>query len=339
MKKIIAILSSVMLISVLLITTLTTSAAQIKKGKFEIANVSANPGDTVIVPITFNENPGIMAVTINFTYDSNVLEYVKYHKGTVISDYGVKAFPDENRIRFVCCQNSNDSVNNGTFISFEFKVKNGAKAGLSKIDINYTKGDFCNKNLDRIMPSVTSGGVNVQFTGSNCDHSEYSDWEKVAEPTCETDGIEQRYCLNCGHVESGSIEKTGHYYEDNWTVEVAATKDKDGTLIRYCVFCQHAQRKNYTYQETGDDKIPNTKDSAVSNDVVTIILGETKKAKEEEFDATKEIDSFIENVNPDLQLEGDVSITEKIEESYPALEKIILFFEKAFLVLFGLFLV
>ncbi len=337
MKKIIAIIFSAMLVSVLLITTLTAYAADIRQGKFEVAEISANPGDTVIVPITFTENPGIMAVTINFTYDSSVLEYVNYHKGTVVSDYGVKAFPEENRIRFVACQNSNDTLNNGTFISFEFKVKKNAKAGLSQIGINYSKGDFCNKNLDRIMPKVVSGGVKVQFVGDNCDHSRYSDWEKVAEPSCEGEGKKQKYCLNCGHVESESIPKSNHYYEDNWTIEVAATKDKDGVMVRYCVFCQNEQRRNYSLEQSGD-KIPNQKDEAVSNDVVTDILGEVEP-EEPEQDPVKDLDSIIGSIAPDIQKDSDITVMEKIKECYPALDKILSWFEKIFIFLFGLFLV
>ncbi len=335
MKKTIAIIFSLMLASVLLITTLTVSAAEIKEGKFEIAEISANPGDTVTVPISFTENPGIMAVTINFTYDSKVLEFVKYHKGTVVSDYGVKAFPEENRIRFVSCQNSNDTLNNGTFISFEFKVKKGAKAGLSNIGISYSKGDFCNKNLDRIMPKVISGGVKVQFDGSNCGHTNYTDWEKVAEPSCEGEGKKQKYCLACGHVESESIPKTDHHYEDNWTIEVAATKDEDGVMVRYCVFCQEEQRRSYSLEQSGN-KIPNKKDDAVSNDVVTDILGEYEP---DEQDPVKDLDSFIEGVAPDIQKDGNVTVMEKIEEAYPALKTILSWFERLFMLLFGLFLV
>lgn len=332
MKRIIAVIFSLVLISGLLVSSLTTSAADLKEGKFEIANVQANPNDTVIVPISFTENPGIMAVTINFTYDSNVLEYVKYHKGTVVSDYGVKAYPEENRIRFVSCQNSNDTINNGTFISFEFKVKSNAKVGLSKIDIKYSRGDFCNKNLDRIMPSVTAGGVNVKYNGSNCDHSEFSEWETVAEPTCEGEGIKQRYCLSCAHIETDSIPKVDHCYEENWTIEVPAKKGKDGVMVRYCLFCQKPQRRNYSIDVTGDNKIPNKKDEAVSNDVVTDILGEAKPG-DYNPDSYNEVDNIISNIVP------DDSVMEKIEETNPILYTIFSFFEKLFVLLLGLFLV
>lgn len=338
MKRIISLVFALAITLTFMLSSLTASAQVVYKGKMEVAVISANPKDTVIVPISFNENPGIMAVTIDFTYDSSVLEYVKFYKGNVVSDYGVAAYPEQNRVRFVSCQNSNDTLKNGTFISLEFKVKENAKAGLSEISVKYTNGDFCNKNLDRIMPKIISGGVKVAFNGSNCEHKSYNEWEKVAEPTCEAGGTEQHYCLACGHSESREIEKTGHNFDDDWVIKTPATKDSDGVMVRYCIFCQKAETRNYTLEQSDDENIPNQKDDIISNDKVEDILGE-QKPQEEEKNPVKDLDDLISQIAPELQPEGEMGVMEKIEESVPALKKILNFFEMILLFVFRLIFV
>ncbi len=133
-------------------------------GDITIAVAKGIPGSSVTVPITIENNPGIMAITISITYDSSALEYVEFEKGDILKDYMVVAHPAKNIIRFVCCE-TKDRTGDGRLLSLKFNIAEDAPVGLHEIDINYSSGDFCDWNLKKLMPGITPGGVNVLKPG------------------------------------------------------------------------------------------------------------------------------------------------------------------------------
>ena len=290
-------------------------------GTINIATIQAAVGDTVIVPVTITENPGIMAITINFTYDSSTLEYVSYSKGNIFSDYGVKAFPEENRIRFVNCE-SGDKKKDGTFLSFEFKVKDTAKMGLSEIGISYSKGDFCNYDLQKLMPTVIVGGVDVAFNGSNCVHKSYGEWSEVTPATCEQEGAEQRTCKTCGHTEQKKTEKLSHKYSNDWTVQTAATEDAVGYMVRYCEYCDSFTDKiEYSLQQSVDEGFPNTEGEPI------------EKNEHSDF-----IEDALEKVEKEKNKDRATAF-DKIKEVIPGIDKILKILESIFVWLLAIFFI
>ncbi len=235
----------------------TVSAAEIKKGIIEIASVEGEVGEEVVVPIAIKENPGIMAVTVSITYDPEVLEYVSYYYGNVFNDYTVAAHPDRKLIRLVICDTRNKR-NDGNIISFRFNVTDKAKAEFTKINLEYSKGDLCNWNLDKIMPEVVSGGVEVAFNGENCPHKKYGEWKVISEPACKEVGVNERVCDFCGHKEYKETSPIGHTYSENWTVDKPATAEKDGTMSRYCIRCDdYVDRITFSLEQSEKEEIDN----------------------------------------------------------------------------------
>lgn len=236
----------------------TVSAAEINKGIIEISTVSGMVGEEVVVPILIKENPGIMAVTVSVTYDPTALEYVGYYYGNVFNDYTIAAHPDRKLIRVVICETRNKK-NDGRIISFRFKVSKNAKAELTKIGLEYSKGDLCNWSLDKIMPEVVTGGVEVAFNGENCPHKKYGEWTVLSEPVCKEVGVSERVCEQCGHKEYKEIDAIGHTYSDNWTVDKPATAEKDGTMSRYCIRCDdYVDRITFSLEQSENGGINNT---------------------------------------------------------------------------------
>ncbi len=250
------------IISLLLGVCFTASAADGNDGHITVDTVTAVNGDMVVVKLTMSENPGIMAMTISVTYDSSVLTYEKFYRG-YLRDYTVADHPDENLIRFVNCENGN-ARNNAVIVSFQFKVKDSAAFGFYPINIEYKQGDFCNWKLEKLMPKITSGGVNIKFNGKNCKHKKYGEWKTAASAGCTEPGIEQRACLKCGHNEMRETAPAGHDFSEEWTVDEPATKEKSGKMSRHCKRCDATtDLLTFSLEDADKNGIGNNADSAV----------------------------------------------------------------------------
>jgi len=330
MKKIISLIICVILLFT--VVTTTASAETIEQGEIVISKIDANPGDSVFVPFEFKENPGIMASTISITYDSSVLEYVNYKKGNILKDYLFAEHPEKNIIRFVSCE-STTRRKSGTLFTLEFKVKDKAKDGLSKLDIVYSSGDFCDWQLNRIMPKIVSGGVNVALTQKNCSHK-YGDWETVAVASCTQNGVKQHSCSKCGHLENKEISKTGHKYSDAWSVVTPATESSHGTIARVCIYCEeYTDQKAYMLSDVDKGKFENIPDAELpKNDVTEEIFGRDT-IKDDNTENKKDTDDILSQLSPDLQSDGDTTVMEKITEAFPLADGLLSFFEKALIFL------
>ena len=204
-------------------------------GTITIDTITAAAGDTVIVPLRIENNPGIMAITISVTYDKDALTYEKYIRG-YLSDYTVADHPNKSLIRFVNCETHNRD-DNGIMVSFQFTVNENVSAGLHPISIDYSIGDFADWEHNKLEPVIVSGGVKVPYNGSNCSHTAYGSWQVVAPAGCLTPGAKQRSCKTCGHTQIQDTAPVGHTYEKNWTVDRVATKTQSGTMSRHCLHC------------------------------------------------------------------------------------------------------
>ena len=247
----------------LLISPLGVSAEEdYSQGHITIDTVSALNGDSVILKIAIDNNPGIMAMTISITYDSSALTYERYYFG-YLNDYTVVDHPDKNLIRFVNCQSRNYS-NNDTILSVQFKVKEEADFGFYPVSIDYKAGDFCNWKLDKLMPVITPGGVDVAYNGSNCSHKKYGDWEVVAKPACTEKGAKQRACVKCGHIDIGEIPAAGHDFAEEWTVDREASADASGIMSRHCKNCEETTDVlTFSLPESEEHKIENSEGTVI----------------------------------------------------------------------------
>lgn len=267
----------------ILTSSLSVSAKEmeIHKGKISIDKVSAVTGDTIIVPIRITENPGLMATTISITYDSEALELNYYYKGNILRDYTVVPHPDKNIIRFVNCESA-DKTSDGVLVNLQFLVKETASAGFHEMTIQYSSGDFCNWDLDRIMPEIIPGGVDVAFNGKNCLHKIYGEWTVAAEPTCNEKGIDQRICKACGHVEIRETEPHQHKYSDKWTIDRPATEWQEGIMTRYCIWCSdYTDRITYTLEQSTQGGFNNNENAEnTHNDYINNIFKDQNPDKE-----------------------------------------------------------
>ncbi len=66
---------------------------------------------------------------------------------------------------------------------------------------------------------------------------DFGDWEDVESPGCDAPGSQKRSCKRCGRVETNNLEKTGHTWEDHYTVDKAASCTADGSESVHCMKC------------------------------------------------------------------------------------------------------
>ncbi len=292
-------------------------SAEVKAGTIRIDTVSALNGDSVIVRLVTENNPGIMAMTISITYDSSALEYEKYYQG-YLWDYTVADHPEQNMIRFVNCESWNRR-DNSTMISLQFKVKDDASFGFYPISIDYKVGDFCNWKLERIMPEIVSGGIDVAFNGKNCKHKKYGEWKVAAEPGCTEAGAKQRVCEKCGHVDIAKIPAVGHRFEDNWTVDRQATEDSNGIMSRHCKGCKETTDVlTFSLDRASDGEFSNEPNATVKPSDFTDELVKEQIPEEE-----RNSDTAQPNSSDGSQSAGGNSVLSEIKEKRGALSKIL----------------
>jgi len=104
-----------------------------------VGTVTANPGDTVRVPLSVSQISGIGAVGIYVKYDTSVLECVSAEAVGIMNDMDTNTANKEpvNRtgeiwLTGMCLKGINGS---GTLMEMTFKVKEDAPEGLSPIDV------------------------------------------------------------------------------------------------------------------------------------------------------------------------------------------------------------
>lgn len=135
----IAVLIAVFLI-MLGITQVNSYAADTPQ--LAIGSVSAEGKDTVAVPVTIKNNPGITTICFSIEYDSSVLELSKLENGSLLG--GQMNSDRIDKIPYYCgwinALQKNNCTDDGTLATLYFKVKDSSK--VSKAEIKITDKSF-----------------------------------------------------------------------------------------------------------------------------------------------------------------------------------------------------
>ena len=270
-----------------------------------VSQVTAVPGDTIVVSVDISNNPGIQAMTFTLSYDNSIVTYQKYEKGK-LSDYTVVNHSSTGYVSFVNCENDNKKYN-GTIFSVTFKVNENAAPGKYDFKIrninpkelgdNLT-GCFANKEHTTITPVIKNGHLTVGKTCGNSGH-EFSEWTQTVEPTCDGKGTKMRSCKreNCGHTESAEIAAIGHDFEDKWTIDRAATETEKGSMSRHCTRCEATKDNTFFDMEISEEnQFENKEETVVTPDkweILEDIIEEEKKEEEAEKESSQKAENNI----------------------------------------------
>lgn len=143
---------------VLCITALPVYAAG--QGSFVVSRATGNPGDTVQITISTENNPGIVGLQLAVQYDKNVLELTKANAGV----FNGVAFGPANKVPF----NLNwvdaihpDNKTNGVLATLTFKIKAGAPNGTYPITVSFKPENVFNLAWENVSFTTKAGGVTV----------------------------------------------------------------------------------------------------------------------------------------------------------------------------------
>ncbi len=261
-------------------------------GDITIDNVEAYAGNTVLVGINIENNPGIMALTVSIGYDASALSYEDYNNGDVFSDYTVVAHPEQNMIRFVVCENRN-VTKNGTMLFISFKILETTEVGTYPVTLEYSEGDFSNYAMDYIMPTVTNGSITV----NSCEHPD-SNWITDLEPTFELAGNKSRVCTVCGlALEKESIIKL--VYGDLSRDGVLKSNDLVGLKRLLFGTLSNENYEEQTADVNGDDAIDVRDLVRLKKYFVddSVVLGKTEESTDNPDANTSSSVQSSENIN------------------------------------------
>lgn len=123
-----------------------------------IGSAEAKVGDTVKLPVSIKGNPGIMAMQIDFKFDSECLQFVGFEKGKIFSDY--ETSDSKGIVRLITVENENVK-GDGDILTLEFKVT-GDKSKSTDVSIDLEKSQFCNYDEELFSAECKSGTVKIK---------------------------------------------------------------------------------------------------------------------------------------------------------------------------------
>ena len=94
-----------------------------------------------------------------------------------------------------------------------------------------------NMTPSRRNKSSSEESAEVSGSSKNTRHTHnYSDWVVTVAPTCTQDGVEERYCTECGQSQTRSTYRIGHDFQEQMVIK-EPTCTEDGIVQYRCTRC------------------------------------------------------------------------------------------------------
>lgn len=132
----------------------------------EVGSVRDRAGETVTLPVSISNNPGIAAFSLTVNYDSSKLTPVSIEKGEALGDSGEltsnlqEGALDGDAVTAYWVDPEN-FTGNGEMLLVTFTINEGTEDGEVPVEISYTLGDVTNQEYESVALNITNGAVNV----------------------------------------------------------------------------------------------------------------------------------------------------------------------------------
>jgi hypothetical protein len=100
-------------------------------GDLRVVGVSGRPGSEILVPLELSDNPGLVAINFNLSYDKSVLEFVGVEDGS-ITGWGRNL-----KRAYVFWEATDDEEQTaaGVIVMLRFRISEDAQDGVTEVSI------------------------------------------------------------------------------------------------------------------------------------------------------------------------------------------------------------
>ena len=209
---------------------------------FTVDSINAQPGSSVDVNITVDNNPGILGAVLTVNYD-NGLTLNNATSGSAFSTLTMTApgtYTSPCNFAWDAVELNNSDIKDGTVLTLTFDIPSNAVQGQEyDIQLSCNEGDIVDANLNSVDAQFVFGKITVQ---TNSEHN-YILIDAI-EPDCENAGIYIYECEDCGETYIEEPEALGHDIVVDPAVEPTCTEN-GMTEGSHCARCN----KVFTQQE------------------------------------------------------------------------------------------
>jgi len=129
---------------------------------FVVSETSGNPGDTVQLTVSVQNNPGLTMAMLTVQFDSTKLELQSPPvPGTVLTNCVPGPVSGDSWNVILYTPDQNDSMENGTLLTLSFRIKETCLAGEIPVTLRYRTGDVYNEDGDDLNFALTGGKITV----------------------------------------------------------------------------------------------------------------------------------------------------------------------------------
>lgn len=145
-----------------------------------VDTVTANPGETVVVNLSLQNNPGIVSMTLKVSYDATVLTLTNVEDAGILGAQSHKPqYSNPYTLAWVNDTATTNFMSNGVIASLEFAVDKSAIVGQKfPITISYDAEnyDIYNKDVECVDFAITNGSVTVSTVAAEPTPTPLSDF-------------------------------------------------------------------------------------------------------------------------------------------------------------------
>ena len=304
MKRVLSVLLAVlMLLSVAPVSAFAEGDVVWNYPTFVVGSREVAPGDIIDVPVSIENNPGIVSFIWQINYEDYAMELLKVtplqYTSIVVNSM------EDNPITFIWHEDTlkQECFDEGEVLLLTFRIKEDAAAGEYPLSLYYDPANVFNGAFESVRFNVHNGWITVQSTECNHEYDypcaaecylcgairevEHA-WVLISatEPTCSSNGVYRYRCDLCGEPYMEATPATGeHAYDDDadpdcnycgekreveecphkYTVKVlmAATCAKGGLKRYTCVMCGDSYEESTP--STGEHEYDNDADPDCNN--------------------------------------------------------------------------
>lgn len=150
--------------TILLTLTLCVSALSVsaESVRVTVESKTATTGETVKIPVSLEDNTGLLAALFCVEYDKERLELIEVEDGRLLE--GGTFSPDFKSYPYKMLWNSASYTNfteDGVLATLTFKVSDTAAPGKATIQLSYKENDVFDVDLNNVPVTVTNGSIDV----------------------------------------------------------------------------------------------------------------------------------------------------------------------------------